>query len=398
MHILFWVDKFPLLSETFIRDQIISVVAHNHKVTIHTKNRKINTSELNALTGFEKYNLQDKVVPIDVLFPRKKWKRILRFSQIILQNIFSKNLKYYVKTLDVKSFNAEAKSLQLFFKTHFLLKNKVEIIHAHFGPNGQDATVFKKIGLPIKLFTTFHGYDIRLAEKKGGEIYTDLFAFADGIFSISNYNTTSLLHFGAPKNKILPLSNGVDVSFFKRETPLIKTDKIKILTVARLVAEKDLSVAIHAVSKAIEKYPNIEYHIIGEGEARNTLQNKIDALGLSSQIKLLGAKNSTQVRDAMVSSHLFLLSSKAEALPTVLLEAQAAGLVVLATNVGSVKDMVKSGVVVQSENTAAFTTGLLSLLDKQSDWLASSALGSTYITENYSITKQANTLLEYYKK
>ena len=51
-----------------------------------------------------------------------------------------------------KEFGAEAKSLKLFFKTHFIIKNKIDVIHAHFGPNGADAVVFKKLGLPIKHF------------------------------------------------------------------------------------------------------------------------------------------------------------------------------------------------------------------------------------------------------
>jgi colanic acid/amylovoran biosynthesis glycosyltransferase len=258
--------------------------------------------------------------------------------------------------------------------------------------------VFKKIGLPVKLYTTFHGYDIRQGFEKEN-VYVDLFNNADGIFSISEFNTRSLLKLGAPEHLILPLFNGIDIDFYKCEARVSPSKVIRLMTVARLVKEKALHIAIQAVGELHKENPQLdfEYTIVGDGEERHNLENLVQNLDLANKITFVGVKNSREVRDIMVNSDLFLLSSESEALPTVLLEAQACGLVVLATNVGSVKDVVKGGLVVTALDINAFKNGLLQLIDNQKDWSKLSKVGRDYICRNHAIDIQTNMLLFFYK-
>lgn len=399
MKVLFWVKKFPSFSETFIRDQVVSLLDHGLDVVIYTKNGKINKNELNALNGFESYNLIDRIVDVDIYFEKNKYKRLFKLIPILYSAFFSKNFKYYKEALSFNKYGASAKALRLFFRVHFVLKYNINVIHAHFGPNGNEAAVLKRIGLPIKLFATFHGYDIRLGLTKGGHIYKTLFEQADGIFAISGYNYKNLLKFGVSETKLINLPNGINVAFFKRRSEISKLGVIKVLTVARLVKEKALDVAIKAINEVVQSKLNIilEYTIVGEGELREELQDLIDSLGLSKQIKLIGAKHSKAVRDFMVQSDLFLLSSEAEALPTVLLEAQAAEMVVLATNVGSVYDIVKSGLVVPSKDIEAFTNGLQQLLKKRREWPIMAAEGRKFVCKFHDIKQLTKKLITFYE-
>ncbi|MCF6294155.1 MAG: glycosyltransferase [Flavobacteriaceae bacterium] len=395
MKILFWVNIFPAFSETFIRDQIISLLDKKMQILIYSNTKSI--QELGALKKFEKYNLLAKKVDIKGLND-SKYIRVLRALGIGINSLFKGHLKYYIKSLNQKKYGSNAKTLKLFFQINFILKNKINIIHAHFGPNGINALAIKRIGLPVKLFTTFHGYDIRLGIKDKGKIYHGLFKHSDGVFSISEYNYNYLLKFGANKNTILKLSNGVNVDFYKRKTSVTVLGGIKMLTVARLVEEKSLDIAIKAISLIKEKSPNLafEYIIVGEGNQRSELQELINSFGLSKYIKLIGAKNSFEVRDLMIESDLFLLSSNSEALPTVLLEAQSCELVVLATNVGSVKNIVKGGSVVEPSDYIAFSSEIFELIESRKKWKQLAKTGRKYIEKYHNIDVQTAKLINYY--
>jgi colanic acid/amylovoran biosynthesis glycosyltransferase len=399
MKVLFWISKFPAFSETFIRDQIVSLLDQGVDVTIYTKNGKINIEELEALSGFEAYQLLDRVVDVDLYFETNRFKRLLKLFHIFFSVLFSKNFKYYKESLSIKKFGSLARSLRLFFRVHFFLRNNINVVHAHYGPNGNSAVVLKEIGLPINLFTTFHGYDIRLGLTNGGHIYKPLFEHADGILAISKYNFRKLLDFGASKTKLIFLPNGINISLFKQESSNLHKGVLKILTVARLVEEKSLDVAIKALYEVLRSHPDLvfEYTIVGEGEKRLELQNLITSLGLIKDVKLVGAQSSLVVRDLMSQSDLFLLSSQAEALPTVLLEAQASEMILLATDVGSVRDIVVGGLVVASKDVHAFKNGLLELLDKRDYWAVLAKKGSDFVGESHNIKEQTKKLISYYE-
>ncbi|WP_242131689.1 glycosyltransferase [Aestuariivivens marinum] len=399
MKVLFWLNKFPTFSETFIRDQIIALIIQGIDVLIYTNYKGINQEEIKALHGYEAYKLQKKHIDIDASTPKNKFFRVMLFIWILgIKGFRHEYGKCYRRSLDFSSFKKMKRSLNTFFRVHYLIKHRIDIIHAHYGTNGNEAAIFKKVGLPLRLYSTFHGYDIRLGVKKGGAIYADLFEFGDGIFAISDFNYSRLLSFGALKERLFKLSNGIDTAFYKREKAISKAGVINILTVARLVEEKALHIAIHAICKLIATRANLDlnYMIIGEGVERLKLEDLIEKLGLGHIVKLLGAKDSAYVAKLMATSDLFLLPSKAEALPTVLLEAQASGMVVLATNVGGVKEIVRGGTVVPPLNIDGFCKGLSMLIDGRMNWDEYSRLGREYVVANHDIYKQTKHLVNIY--
>jgi glycosyltransferase involved in cell wall biosynthesis len=238
-----------------------------------------------------------------------------------------------------------------------------------------------------------------LGLEKGGSIYEGLFNYSNAVISISEFNYQNLLKFGAPKEKIISIKNGINVDFYNRDEPIVINNKIRILSVARLVEEKALDIAIKAIGELLKRKPllNFEYIIIGEGEKRKELQDLIVKLDLAVRITLVGSKTSREVRDMMHQSDLFLLSSKSESLPTVLLEAQASGLVVLATDVGDVNRIVKGGLVVSPQDPIIFRDGLLKLIEDKNKWLNFSCKGKDYVAKNHNIVIQTEKLISYYK-
>ncbi|PHS08997.1 MAG: hypothetical protein COA88_05695 [Kordia sp.] len=398
MNVLIWVNQFPTFSETFIRDQIINLKKNNLEIKIFCNYR--NDSELGALCTYEKYALINDRVCLDEIIPKNKFIRILTVLSILCNSLFSANFLIYIKSLNFFKYGKESLNLVLFFIVKFLIKNKIEIIHAHFGPNGNKASVFKELGVPIKLYTTFHGYDIRLGIEKGGGVYNSLFKNADGIIAIAPYNKEKLMNFGAPKSVLIDLPNGVDVAFFNRRTPVSLEGKITILSVARLAPEKGVLLFLKALKLFKEKHVKIDlmYSVIGEGPLREQLERFIKTHKMGTYVKLLGSKNSEEVRHLMTNSDIFVLSSLTEVLPTVLLEAQASSMPILATHVGAVKQMLTDEAqVVRPNSVEALKNGLEELVAKRDSWRVIGEGNRKNVLNFYDIKKITQTLLCKYK-
>ncbi len=105
----------------------------------------------------------------------------------------------------------------------------------------------------------------------------------------------------------------------KLKFDFFKKNKIKLITVGRLVDQKDQLTLLKAINLIKEK--NIQLLIIGNGEKKAILMNYIIKKKLSSIVKIISFK--TNPFKYMKQANIFLLTSKFEGLPNVLLEAQA---------------------------------------------------------------------------
>ncbi|MGH8145753.1 MAG: TIGR03088 family PEP-CTERM/XrtA system glycosyltransferase [Rhodanobacteraceae bacterium] len=161
---------------------------------------------------------------------------------------------------------------------------------------------------------------------------------------------------GIDPSRVVCIPNGIDVASFavapskKEVRPLLGSfappGTILIGTVGRLDSVKDQAGLISAFKLLCESLPGMREHlrlaIAGEGPQRPALEAQIGRLGLEAQVCLLG--NRTDVSALLPEFDIFALSSIAEGMPGVLLEAMAAGLPAVATDVGGVSEVVSSGI------------------------------------------------------
>jgi colanic acid/amylovoran biosynthesis glycosyltransferase len=201
-----------------------------------------------------------------------------------------------------------------------------------------------------------------------------------------------LLEIGFAPEKIVALPIGVDLRKIDFRVRAMSDGGMDILTVARLEREKGLDVGLHAVRDLILKNPlrRIQYRIIGEGSERAHLTSLIAQLNLGEHVTLLGAKPTTEVVRWLHASHVFMLPSRTEGTPTVLLEAQASGMPVIATDVGGVVDVVgngRSGFVVPAEDPSVLTERLQYVLDRPEEWARMGEQGRRFVEEHHDIVK-----------
>jgi sugar transferase (PEP-CTERM/EpsH1 system associated) len=160
---------------------------------------------------------------------------------------------------------------------------------------------------------------------------------------------------GIPASRVVCIPNGIDLAVFApaaraRDTrPLLGSfaapGTVLVGTVGRLDAVKDQVGLITAFDQLCEALPQererLRLVLVGEGPKRSVLEAQIARGGLSNQVRLLG--NRTDVAALLAEFDVFVLSSIAEGMPGVVLEAMAAGLPVVATAVGGVGEIVSSG-------------------------------------------------------
>lgn len=333
MKIAIILGVFPALSESFILNQITGLIDLGHEVDIYARvPRKDPTIHPKVL----EYNLLDKTTYIrePYTIAKKGWELVkwaVDRPNPRLLRLF--NPKY-----------EEARSLQLFFAGKDFVGKQYDVIHCHYGPNGNLMALLKKLKfIDSKIVTTFHGYDIWSEEIKANKskCYKELKEFGDHYIAISDSVAETLeKEFLFNKEKITVIRNGIDLNNFQFQ-PRNFSASFKILTVSRLSPEKGIEDALFLIHDLVmDGITNIEYHIVGAGESLKALKRLASILKIEEKVIFHGGKSHADIPKYMKEANLLLLPSKIEVLPMVILEAQASGLPVLAKNVGSVKEVV----------------------------------------------------------
>lgn len=399
LNIVFLLKAFPRLSETFITNQITGLLDQQHNVTICAR---VKTHEEQVHEDVGRYRLMDRAYFYGV--PSGWFRRGARALFLIAVNIH-RNPFMMLKALNVFKYGHKALSLQLLYLVIPFLGNDVHIIHCHYGTEGLVGTFLKKLGVRAKLVTMFHGFDIRLGLKQGGEVYRPLFSHGDRLLAISNYSRTHLVSFGAPPGAIVTHPVGVDVHSFRyRWATAIdrRPEPVILITVARLVEEKGLHYGIKAVSTLLKLNGGLEvkYRIIGDGPLEKPLRNLIKQLDLTGVVELAGCKLHRQVMESLEAAHIFLLPSIAEALPVSLMEAQATGLPVVASDVGGIPEIVRdgeSGFLVPAHAPEAIADKLAYLMEVPERWPAMGRQGRKRIEDKFDIEILNKRLAELYR-
>jgi glycosyltransferase involved in cell wall biosynthesis len=113
----------------------------------------------------------------------------------------------------------------------------------------------------------------------------------------------------------------------------------RLITVARFESPKDYSTLLLALSMLKDHQWTID--LVGDGPLQPEIRRMAQAMGLEHRLRFLGARN--DVPGLLAQAHVFVLSTRSEALPYSVLEAMRAGLPVVASNVGGISEAVADG-------------------------------------------------------
>jgi colanic acid/amylovoran biosynthesis glycosyltransferase len=281
-----------------------------------------------------------------------------------------------------------------------LIRRSYDVVLCHYGPNGNFATFLKQVDPRTRLVAAFHGYDYQMALGEQRDMYRDLFQTADLLLANSPSTRSRMIELGADPDSVRVHPMGIDPARFSPRPRPAKSadDTFRILTVARYVPKKGLDFGIRAFQKVKDRYPdrNFSYEIIGYGPEQESLQRLIGELNLAGSVSLLGPRSNEQVIERMTQADLFLLPSILEPLGVVLLEAQAAGLPIVATETDGIPFAVvpgRSALLVPPADADALAEALCRLIDNPQTWPEMARAGRAHIEANFSIDRLNDNLV-----
>lgn len=202
----------------------------------------------------------------------------------------------------------------------------------------------------VKMLHTVHNIPAYEAEKIKRAVYALLYRTGKAVpVALSKTIRDLIQQTYKVKEDIELIYNPVDVERFS-SVKKVPHDNFVFLMVGRLSKQKHQIVALDAFRSLVQDYPNTKLVILGEGPERDNLNDFIVENGLENKVSMPG--NVDNVEQYMASSDAFILSSDYEGLPLVLLEAMAAKLPIISTNVGGVQDIVENCAILTQPNNA----------------------------------------------
>jgi colanic acid/amylovoran biosynthesis glycosyltransferase len=212
-------------------------------------------------------------------------------------------------------------------------------LHAHFGTNSAEVTMFvRALGGPPYSFTV-HGPDeflrpIGLEEK----IRRSAFVVAISSFGRSQLFLRSR-YVDWPKIKIVHC--GVEKSFYEAASPTLGSPRL--ICVGRLCEAKGQLLLIEAAALLADKGIAFELVLAGDGPMRKEIEKLVQERGLGERVRITGWISGRQVREEILAARALVLPSFAEGLPVVIMEAMALRRPVLSTYVAGIPELVRHG-------------------------------------------------------
>ena len=167
---------------------------------------------------------------------------------------------------------------------------------------------------------------------------------------------------GLPKEKLVVIPNGVDLARFGRPEK-DESEHSTVTYVGRLDRQKGLSWLLDTAAVWLPELPNCDLLLVGEGPERGTSRPSAAGWGFPTASILLGWR--ADIPQILAASRLLVLPSLWEGMPNAVLEAMAAGLPVVATDVEGVRELLgptADGQVAPLGDSQAFTDRIIRLV------------------------------------
>ena len=403
MKICLLVYDFPALSETFILNQVVALLERGHDIEIHAKAPR--SGDIKQHAAVKRWELIQRThygfpVPwtartISAAGRLARWGPRCPMDALDSLNIF----RYGRWALSLTLLHER---LPPPFKTR-----DFDVIHCHYGPNGQRGVIWRKLGaLQGPVLTTFHGYDVNLLPKRhGNDMYRELFQGGDFFTVGSEFMRQRVLGLGAPPDRLVKLPIGIDLSCFKFCPRRKVLKEFRLLTVARLVEVKGIEHALRAVALMRTDMPELRYIIVGDGPLRLMLEELAKRLSIEDVVCFKGALSSEEVEREFAAAHAFVLpgvvapSGEQEGQSLVIAEAQACGIPVIATAVGGIPESLRnwqSGILVPPADPLALGSALITLARNTGMREQMGRAGRALVESDFNLATQNNRLVEIY--
>jgi glycosyltransferase involved in cell wall biosynthesis len=294
--------------------------------------------------------------------------------------------------------------------TRIFAKERPDVVHAHTYKAGVLASVAGRIaGVPAVIFTP-HGHIFsRGANIPGvpGGLKLEALRWitraaqgcADRITALSEPDLEQQVALGlSPASKYVVVRNGIDVERFARPRGRLFDGAPVIGAVGRFSAEKGHRYLIQAMPAVRRALPRARLVLVGYGEQEGDLKSRAAGLGLDGAVTFAGERDSA---DVLSSFDLFVQPSLYESQGLALLEAMAAGIPVIASEVGGIGDVVfheESGLLVPPARPETLAAAIVRLAEAPELALRLAREASRRVREHFTLETMIGAYARLYRE
>ena len=317
---------FPRSTETFVRRELRAMLEYGFKPKLYSIWKGNTKWEGNKIQRFTLLKLWS----LPFWLPYWAFKKPKPFREVLLAlwNKPCPSLQNWNETFLGLGF--------ALVEAYDLKEQNLQLFHAVWAtmPATAAYALSKLLNVPFSMGA--HAYDLF---RKGGDwLLIQKIHDASMIRTSSNSSANRLLDIGLDREKVKIIKRGLAKWSIRDSYELSRSGKLKLLSVGRLVEKKGyfLLIQILMLLKKRSKC-EFEYTIVGNGNLLNQLQITINRVGLSKEVKLVGAKTEDEVQDLFLESDAMLFTGiiasngDRDGIPNVIPEAMSAGCLILAS-------------------------------------------------------------------
>ena len=330
--------------------------------------------------------------------------------------------KYGIKPLLIEEMKRlpNVKSDRLAYKKlkEIIKEFKPDIVHTHAakaGALGRKAAFACNVPVVVHTFHghVFHSYFGSFKTNVYKAIERRLAKKSSGIIAISERQKMELVkeHRIAEPDKVKVIPLGFDLSPFHenrfacRESmrkELGLNDEVAFAIIGRFAPIKNHSFffdAIESILPSVDK--PVKFFIVGDGPERKLIENRALKINQRFPQSIVLTSWVTDIATFNAAMDVVCLTSKNEGTPVSLIEAQAAGIPVISTDVGGVSDIVldgDTGFIVSKDDPIAFGSKMLELIKDEKMLAKMSQNGWNYVKDKFNYTTLVRNMDEYYQE
>ncbi|KAB1196259.1 MULTISPECIES: glycosyltransferase family 4 protein [Haloferax] len=387
MHILYYLNQFPKISETFVLNEIRELQRLGHRVTVVSlKDAETDIihdefEELDIDIHYISYPSARDIVSLATYLPRLPAARFGDGARAITRRLAIRYL--FLRTLQVVS----------------SLDTTPDLIHSHFldWPKHAAAAVSDLVSIPFTV--TAHAFGLFRDINIDGT--TSLLNQATAVVTISEYNQDYIEETFHTDTPVHVIHTGIRPDKFSGSVDA--GEATTILSVCRFVEKKGIEYSLRAISELVDNHPEITYHLIGSGELETELRQLCSELEIEDNVMFLGSVSDERLLDELSSCGIFVLpcviasDGDRDGIPVVLMEAMAMQRPVVTTNVSGITELVSdevNGLVVPPRDAATLATAIDDLLADDERRREFGKMGREKVVESFDIRKQSRVLLD----
>lgn len=395
-HVGYVLTVFPRLSETFVVNEITALERMGLPITVFSQKRPEG---------------EGPSVPLETRAPRVVLgSRSLRTLGAALGDhgwLLATRPRRYLTHLRWAFGRGNRASRKKFWRAGRLAREcerrGIDHLHAHF-LSGNTRLARMAAGMAgVSYSVTAHAKDIYAAGLSQSKLRRRMM---DAVFTVtvSEYNRDHLATLADPE-RIVVIRNGVDLDRIRFQSGTDRgRERCLVLAVGRLVPKKGFDVLVEAVAELrAQGLDRVEAWIVGEGPESEHLGSRITSHGLGDRVKLLGARPHAEVVELMGQAALLAVPSVVAAdgdrdgMPTVIPEAMAAGLPVIASRTVGIPELVVdggTGLLAEPGDPASLASAIRELRDdpERAAFLARAARAK--IETDYDLRRNVRNLFE----